>query len=297
MSGLVRLRRWRSALLSVGGVVTSLTLAAAVAGPAVAENSGFWYGADSGGPGPSDSSGPPWHEPSCGPGRMYGGYVGKIGGADLVSGSNPRGYGPGHTFAWVTADAVAANAGHFRSSPPKAVGAGGYWFMHGPGNTDGTGLGPRAWGKQQAMWALADWKRWAGTGNRLPLKVLWMDVEVPGSYGWGNHHARNREVFDAFWDYISAAGAGISPGVYSTRYQWNTIMNGHTGIPHTWEWTAQVSRSNSPSPCPGSFWESSSFHADFFGGQGTRSARSAMWQWSLGTADYDQIDNNKALPR
>jgi hypothetical protein len=73
-------------------------------------------------------------------------------------------------------------------------------------------------------------------------------------------------------------------------------MSGNTSIPGTWEWTAQVSRSGSPSPCPGSFSESSSFYADFFGGQGSGGAHTAMWQWSLGNADYDQIDANKSLP-
>jgi hypothetical protein len=36
--------------------------------------------------------------------------------------------------------------------------------------------------------------------------------------------------------------------------------------------------------------------ADFFGTQREKSQHTAMWQWSLGSADYDQIDTNKRLP-
>ena len=114
--------------------------------------------------------------------------------------------------------------------------------MFGPDNTDGTRLSPKDWGGLQAEWALADWQRWYGEGaHRMPLRILWMDVEVPGSYGWGSNGAANREVFNGFWDYVTQAHEGIKPGVYSTNYQWGVIMSGHTGLPHTWEWTAQVS--------------------------------------------------------
>jgi hypothetical protein len=48
-------------------------------------------------------------------------------------------------------------------------------------------------------------------------------------------------------------------------------------------------------PCPGDFTSSRQF-ADFFGSQRQTSQHTAMWQWSLGSADYDQIDRNKPLP-
>jgi hypothetical protein len=295
----IRARR-REAALGVLGVLTSLMLVTALATPAMAENTGFWYGADSGAPGPSNTSGPPWYMPSCGTGHIYGGYIGKIGGADLVSSSNTTGYGPGNTYAWNATYAADANENHFDYSPPLGVGAGGFWFMFGPGDTDGTGLSPYNWGYQQGKWALADWQRWYGGGtyqsHHLPLRILWMDVEVPGSYGWGSNGSANRQVFNGFWDYVSNANQGVVPGVYSTQYQWNTIMSGNTNIPSTWEWTAQVSRSNTPSPCPDSFYVDSSFNAVFFGGQNESSAQTAMWQWSQGNADYDQIDSNKSLP-
>jgi hypothetical protein len=277
------------------GVLAALVLLAGtgVTAPAQAETSGFWYGADSGAPGPSNSS-EPYDMPSCGPGHRYGGYIGKIGGADLASPSNPAGYGPGHTFAWNPAYAAAADANHFHHG--YGVGAGGYWFMFGPGDTDGTGLPPKAWGRLQGKWALTDWQNWYDHGaHRMPLRVLWMDIEVPGSFGWGSDHAANREVFNGFWDYVTRAREGVKPGVYSTNYQWGAIMGG-SAIPHTWEWTAQVSVANSPSPCPVSFFASSSRFADFYGGQNAGSAHTAMWQWSLGSADYDQIDANKPLP-
>jgi hypothetical protein len=287
-------------LRTKSGVLAALTAAAMLAAllpadAALAEDQGFWYGADSGGPGPANSTAP-YEEPSCGSGHIYGGYIGKIGGADLVSSSNTTGYGPGHTFAWVSSYAADANANHFNFSPAKGVGAGGYWFMFGPGQTDGTGLGPYNWGQRQAQWAVADWQRWYANGtHRMPLRILWMDVEAPGSYGWGSNHAANRQVFNGFWDAVTASNSGLEPGVYSTQAQWNTIMSGNTSIPNTWEWTAQTSRASSPTPCPDNF-SSSNTSAVFFGGQNAGSAHTAIWQWSIGTADYDQIDSNKALP-
>jgi hypothetical protein len=269
--------------------LATLVLLAGTASPAsaLAENSGFWYGADSGGPGPSGSA--PYHEPSCG--GAYGGYIGKIGGADLVSSSNPDGYGPGVTAAWNSTAAAAADTDHFTYQ--EGVGAGGYWFMHGPGDSSET---PTAWGKQQGEWALADWQRWYDGGvHKMPLRILWMDVEVPGSYGWGGDGAANRAVFNGFWNYINSSGEGLVPGVYSTEDQWDAIMSGHTGLASTWEWTAQTSVANSPVPCPGDF-SNGSISAVFFGGQTSGSAHAAMWQWSLGNADYDQIDANKKLP-
>ncbi len=278
------------------GILASLVLLAgtSVPAPVLAETSGFWYGADSGGPGPGNDSAP-YSEPSCGPGHKYGGYIGKLGGADLVSRSNPDGYGPGSTFAWNSPAAAAADTNHLAYS--DGVGASGYWFMFGPDDTDGTGLSAYAWGRQQGQWALADRQAWYDHGaHRVPLRILWMDIEVPGSYGWGTDSAANREVFNGFWDYVTDARQSVAPGVYSTVYQWDTIMNGHTGIRHTWMWTAQVSVEDSPSPCPDTFSDGSSRQAEFFGGQDAGSTHAAMWQWSLGSADYDQIDSNKPLP-
>ena len=288
-----RIRR-RGAPAALTGVLASLILLAGVSGsaPALAESGGYWYGADSGAPGPANGSAP-YNEPSCGAGHRYGGYIGKIGGADLVSSSNPAGYGPGQTFAWNQDDAAAADTNHFRFG--DGAGAGGYWFMFGPGDTDGTGLSAKAWGSQQGKWALADWQRWYDHGtHRMPLRILWMDIEVPGSNGWGSDLAANQEVFNGFWDYVTHAREGVKPGVYSTSYQWGAIMGGKS-IPHTWEWTAQVSVADSPAPCPVSFSSSRQF-AEFYGGQNAGSAHAAMWQWSLGSADYDQVDTNKPLP-
>lgn len=291
----MRIRR-RGTLPALIGVFTSaiMLIAMSTPSPAFAEDSGFWYGADSGGPGPANGSAP-YTMPSCGSGHAYGGYIGKIGGADLVSSGNPDGYGPGNTFAWSSADAADADTNHFSHS--DGVGAGGFWFMFGPNDTDGTGLGATAWGEQQGKWALADWERWYANGtHRMPLRILWMDVEGPGANGWGSNGAADRDVFNGFFDAVSGSSDGLTPGVYSTNVQWGEIMSGNTSIPNTWEWTAQVSRANSPSPCPANFSESGSFFADFFGGQNSGSAHAAAWQWSLGNSDYDQIDSNRSLP-
>jgi hypothetical protein len=288
--------RRRAAAPALTATLTALVLLTGTGAPApaFAEDVGFWYGADSGGPGPANGSAP-FHEPSCGSRHAYGGYLGKIGGADLVSSANPDGYGPGSTFAWNSTDAADADTNHF--SYRRGVGTGGYWFMFGPGDTDGTGDSAFAWGHQQGEWALADWQRWdTGGARRMALRILWMDIEVPGSYGWGSNGAANRQVFDGFWDYVTNARTGIAPGVYSTNYQWDAIMSGHSGIGSTWEWTAQVSRANAPSPCPVGLSQGASFYADFYGGQDSGSAHTAMWQWSLGNADYYQIDGRKGLP-
>src|ERR1700690_248075 len=233
-----RIRR-RGTLPALIGTCTSVILLAGLTTPlpALAEDSGYWYGADSGGPGPANGSAP-YTMPSCGSGHAYGGYIGKIGGADLVSSSNSGGYGPGFTGAWNSSYAADADTNHF--SDGEGVGAGGFWFMFGPGDTDGTGLSAYAWGQQQGTWALADWQRWyAGGTHRMPLRILWMDVEGPGSNGWGTDTAANRDVFNGFWDYVNGAGEGVAPGVYSTNYQWGVIMGSNGSIPTTWEGTAQ----------------------------------------------------------
>ena len=290
----MRLTR-KSGLLAAASAL-AVVAALTPAGPALAEDTGFWYGADGAGPGPANSAAP-YQEPSCGSGHMYGGYIGKIGGADLVSASNTTGYGPGHTGAWNSTYAADANANHFNYHPEHGVGTGGYWFMFGPGATDGTGLGAYAWGQRQGQWALGDWQRWYANGtHRMPFQILWMDVEKPGFYGWGSDGGANRQVFNGFWDYVTNAKQGPVPGVYSTAAQWNEIMAGNTSIPNTWEWTAQTSRAAQPSPCPTSF-SGTGQSAVFFGGQNASSAHAAMWQWSLSnTADYDQIDSNKNIP-
>ena len=289
----IRIVRLRPRAIAVGCALLAVVVAVMLPQPAFAEDRGFWYGADSGGPGPVGSG--PYDEPSCGAGHAYGGYIGKIGGADLVGGSNTTGYGPGNTSAWNAIDAAAANTNHFTYG--KGVGAGGYWFAFGPNKTLGTGDGPYNWGKQQAQWALGDWARWFANGtHRMPLRILWFDVEGPGSNGWSTtDHAANRQVFNGFFDAVAASSQNLEPGVYSTQVQWDSIMSGNTAIPNTWEWTAQTSRSNDPTPCPNNF-TSSNTSAVFFGGQTASSAKAAVWQWSQGNADYDQIDSNKALP-
>jgi hypothetical protein len=278
------------ALLAIAALVVSLGIQT----PAFAEDSGFWYGADSGGPGPSNGSAP-YTMPSCGSGHAYGGYIGKIGGADLVGSSNPAGYGPGVTGAWNATDASDANDNHFNHN--EGVGAGGYWFLYGPGDTRGTGDSAYNWGKQQANWAITDWQRWYANGtHRMPLRILWADVDSTTLYGWGTGNtSNNRLVFNGFFDTVAASTTNKEPGVYATAATWNTVMGNNGSIPNTWEWTAQTSVENSPSPCPTSF-TGNGHSAVFYGGQTASSAHAAVWQWSIGNADYDQIDSNKNLP-
>jgi hypothetical protein len=157
-----------------------------------------------------------------------------------------------------------------------------------------SGLSAYNWGVRQGHWAIDDWQNWYGGGtHRMPLRILWADVEV--GQGWGGTGAQNRDVFNGFYDTVVAAKDGLEPGAYSTNVQWNEIMGNNNSLLNTWEWTAQTSVANSPSPCPTSF-SGSGISAVFFGGQTASSPHAAIWQWSLGNADYDQIDSNKALP-
>lgn len=133
----------------------------------------------------------------------------------------------------------------------------------------------------------------------MPLRILWGDVEQPAANRWSRtDHTANRQVFNGYFDIIqqSSRVLGLSPGVYSTRTTWNTIMGDPTRasqgyLPNTWEWTAQHSRAAQPAPCPASF--ASPPHPLFFGGQTEASAHALMWQWSIGNADYDLIDTNR----
>jgi hypothetical protein len=260
--------------------------------PAFAASSRFVYGTDSSGPAPTGSA--PYKNPSCG-GR-YGIYFGKIGGADLVGAGNPDGYGPGHSGAWNETAAVDANTDHFTDK--DGVGDSGFWYMLGPEAKPGTK--PYNWGVQQAKWALADWARLTAKGShRMPLKILWADVEQPGANGWSTSNtAANRDVYNGFSATVSSTKTdtlGLQVGVYSTNVQWGAIMSGHAGLPNVWEWTAQTSLESKPKTCPAGF-SGGGISAVFFGGQTAKSPKAVAWQWSQGTGDYDSIDMSKNLP-
>lgn len=288
-------RGWRAALIASVMALVVVGPILTVSTPAFAEDTGFWYGADSAAPGPANGSAP-YTMPSCGSSHAYGGYIGKIGGADLISSANPynpNGYGPGFTNAWNGTWAADANANHFNYN--KGVGAGGYWFMWGPETSLANGMTAYQWGYAQGVMAVADWQRWYANGtHRMPLHILWADVEL-GQH-WSSDGSRNRQVLNGFMDEVSGAGDGLERGVYSTRYQWQQIMAGTADIPNVWEWTAQTSVSNSPTPCPNNFTNSNGNTALFFGGQNSSSPKALIWQWSQGTADYDQIDARKNPP-
>ena len=283
------------------GAVAALAAALAatvVATPGYAEDKGFYYGADSGAPSASGTNGSGVYQyPSvCGTGHAYGGYIGKIGGADLISSSNPHGYGPGHS-AWNATAAAQADANYAKG---VGVGTGGYWFMYGLNTSLRGGLSPYNWGKQQAQWAIDDWQQWWNNGqHKMPFKILWMDIDSTTQYGWTTATpADNRLEFNGFWDTIDASSENFQPGVYATADTWNALMSGHNQIPNTWEWTAQTSRGNhSASPCPTSDSASDGLRAVFFGGQSASSAHAAVWQWAYTTSeDFDQINTNKNLP-
>jgi hypothetical protein len=274
-----------SLVLAIGAMI-------ALPAPAFAASSRFVFGTDSAGPAPSGSA--PYKNPSCG--GHYGVYFGKIGGADLVGPGNPDGYGPGHTGAWNATAARDANTDHFNHK--DGVGDSGYWFMLGPGARPR--MRPYNWGVQQAKWALADWAKLTAKGaHRMPLKIMWADVEQPGAQGWSSSDTgANRQVYNGFAATIESKKTDslkLQIGVYSTNFQWGAIMAGHTSLPGVWEWTAQTSVESQPGLCPGGF-SGGGINAVFFGGQTEKSPKAVAWQWSQGPGDYDSIDMSKHLP-
>jgi hypothetical protein len=286
------LRNWRRPAVLGASLLFAASTLAALPAPAFAASSRFVYGTDSAGPAPGGSA--PYKNPSCS--GHYGAYFGKIGGADLVSAANPDGYGPGNSSAWNEAAAHAANTDHFTYK--DGVGDGGFWFMLGPGARPK--MKPYDWGVQQAKWALADWARLTAKGShRMPLKIMWADVEQPGALDWSTSDtAANRRVYNGFAATIESAKTdklGLQIGVYSTNVQWGEIMAGHASLPGVWEWTAQTSLENRPHTCPSGF-SGGGISAVFFGGQSAKSPKAVAWQWSQGSGDYDSVDMSKHLP-
>ncbi|HEY3869967.1 MAG TPA: hypothetical protein VGM10_16505 [Actinocrinis sp.] len=284
-------KRHRPAALGVS-LALAVSAMVALSTPASAATSRFVYGTDSFGPTPGGSA--PYKNPSCS--GHYGVYFGKIGGADLVSSGNPDGYGPGVSGAWDTKAANDANTDHYTYK--DGVGDGAFWYMFGPNARPH--MTPYNWGVQQAKWALADWARLTAKGaHRVPLKILWADVEQPGANDWSTTNtAANRQVYNGFAATVASTKTdtlGLQIGVYSTNFQWGKIMAGHASLPGVWEWTAQTSLESQPKACPAGF-SGGGISADFFGGQTATSAKTLAWQWSIGSGDYDSLDMSKNPP-
>ncbi len=306
-----------AALALAIGAALCIAPIAAMAGDSPA---GFYYGLDDASANPRPSGNGPYYEPSTG--GVFGAYIGEIGLWYEMSGVGCSGYQD--FFDAIDAGDANFNYNYYGSaSGPGPNGAGGVWFMAGPGvdpGYDGTTTEAYNWGALQAEKAYLDWQARGGyteTANGyLPFVVMWMDIEAGPSGqtdGW-NHVAApgtcgtqftaysvpsqlDRETFNGFWDYITYQTPRLVPGVYSAPAFWNeTFAYGYSDcssspycpIPNTYEWTYE---GHSTSILPGPVgWCQSSICAEFFGTQTSDSPNAIMWQWASGNEDYDQVD-------
>ena len=253
------------------GMLASLILLAGANAPvpAFAETSGFWFGADSGAPGPANSN-PPYNEPSCGTGPATAATSARSA-ARTGHSSNPSGYGPGNTFAWnralrvpdttTSATAWASARGLLVHVRP------GQYRRHRPG-APRTGAGSRPSG------------RWpTGRGG--------MARERTGcrcaSCGWTSRYlaatagaARRGQPggLQRVLGLRDARPRGHQARRVLHQLQWGVIMSGHTGL-RTPRSGPRRSRGSSPSPCPTTFSDSRQF-ADSSAGNGRRATHRDM---------------------
>jgi hypothetical protein len=123
--------------------------------------------------------------------------------------------------------------------------------------------------------------------------LMTIDVEGPG-LGWNTDTYNDRQTFNGFSDYVEGQASSDPANcnyvnnvvlyqtmVYSAPSQWGTSFGSYGSIPTTPEWTSQIC---CHAQSPGSFYYSSSEHAQWFGGVGT--AYQDEWQFDQ-NPDYD----------
>jgi len=270
---------------------------------------GFWWGTDSWPV--SVPGGAPYRMPYLG--GVYGGYIGMTG--NWAYWLNCQ--GSEHFIAFSRQDYMQAHVDYARYG--LGVGDGAYWFMGGPGvdpNYNGTAGEAYAWGRSQAIRALAD----IG-GQPIDYPVVWMDIELPGDTpapdnGWNSVYTSpcsgvvrqshvsptlDRADFNGFWDYVTEHSR-YRAGVYSSPAVWSSIFGSGTAgyIGHTDEWTYEPETTDYTSDAPRGWCLRAGGCAQFFGGVSTSSPNALMWQWSGGggqtngiggfNGDLDQID-------
>ena len=304
-------RWWRLAagLAGACALAVPLALAGAVSAAAGDSPAGFWYGSD------STAMSVPGHAPYRMPviGGSYGGYIGMIG-------NWSHRMGCGGIIAWSGTNRTQANTNY--QTYHRGIGAGGYWFMAGPGvdpRYNGTTAEAAAWGARQARWALADLP-----ALHLSYPVVFMDIELPGhapdytpapDNGWNAVYttpcsgvvktsfvpaAVDRADLNGFAAYLTSHSPGQA-GVYSAPGIWASIFGTGTAalIPSTYEWTYQSFTSSLAHHPAGWCLAGTTTCAQFFGGQTSGSKYALIWQWSggggsyNGLGDFDQIDANR----
>ena len=297
MSSLIRLVE---ALLRAAMAVALVAPHAAVSSPAR-----FWTATDSATV-PVGGSGP-YVAPVVG--GAYGGYLGMVGDWARWKGCAP------YRLAWSASDAAAASAE--RSRYRRGIGVGGYWFMAGPGvdpRYNGTAAEAYRWGQEQAVQALA-----GARARRLQVKVLFMDVELPGSSvfdpvpdnGWKAAYRSacggrprgiavaasvDRATLNGFATWVRDHSSFV-PGVYSSPQAWSAIFGTGAearlqGVP---EWTYGGATSDI-SHTPVGWCLRRGSCARWFGGVTAASPEAVAWQWSggggtrNGVGDFDVVD-------
>ena len=179
---------------------------------------------------------------------QFGGYIGKIGGADLMGANNPDGLinTNSTSSAFNVTDAQEANYNDVTAGLNAGVGAGGYWMLGGPQPYDNLNLNdmptPIAdqfsvlpafaqsmtlawkWGYIQGLDAIDDWI--ANISSVVPLNFpfIWADVEKNVmQFIWkdGSTHTST----DNYWDLGTAAS-----DYQANRDVWDGFYSGVYGV-------------------------------------------------------------------
>ena len=269
----------------LAAVAAATALAAApIAAMAGDTPTGFYYGADTNGPGPS-GSGVEFTMPTCG--GAYGSYTGRTN-----TGTDPDN---NKTFS---------NDANLNAYSTFGLGSQNYFDLGGPANDNATTAAEAmSYGESQGNTALAALRSFYNNSSvDLPLNfiVLYADIEA-GNGGWTTNPALGRDVFNGFFDVTSGvritvqgASMPVYTGIYGTKNFINAQLSGTT--PHTFEWTAQTSHASITSSECASGWNSGTFSADFFLGDTESSACAVQYQYVVSnTVDYDQVDVDRIL--
>jgi hypothetical protein len=272
----------------IAGIAATVTAAAVLAFPAAAQAgdtpAGFYYGADSSGPGPN-GSGVEYTFPNCG--GAYGLYVGRVNEPDDPY--NKQSY---------------SNAANLNSYEGYGIGSQNYYALGGPGDDDATTASEALnYGEDQGDLAMSNLESFydeSGTDQPLDYIILYADIES-GNGGWNGNTGLGRDVFNGFFDVTAGVDVTIDgfavpvyTGIYGTEDFINSQLSGTT--PKTLEWTAQTSHGSYSSGECATSWDSGSFSAVFFLGDGEGSTCAVSYQYvSDATApeDYDQVDASR----
>jgi hypothetical protein len=229
-------------------------------------------------------------------------YVGEVGlyNVDFGPDNGPCG-GPGGT-CW--SNAGANGAANLKQSG-NGIGVHFYYLAGGPTASAAAAQGSKyCWGWAQAKKAIADadnrYGNWVN-GDQM----MFIDIELNNTYGWGGTPTNNRDVFNGFRDYLQGQpsqdtgncpndnnGRTYQHAVYSGPSQWSySFSPSFTDLSRTPEWTYDDCCNDT---WPGDFNHSSSDQAHWFGGSGNNDWHD-MWQFNQ-NPDHDILKEPLDLP-